>query len=238
MKITSVVIQRFREWLKELVESKGVDPALLGLTTWSDEAVRKFIEEYCSGLNYEECKTHILDVFPILKKGVNIDEDLLSMVRQDLEQIYGTPYISEAFKIFCSRYTYEQIQDMLRDVKGTELEDFYNFATAKYGAVDIDVRRAYEIKLLGIRFHHVKHGSIELFFKQMMMYQKFRPAKKIDVLMGHGEELLIAHKNSNALILIAIIDYDENILLPITQSEKNQYMAVFNKANRRGALIY
>jgi len=238
MKITPIVIQRFKEWLQETIERSGVDPALLGLTHMTDENIKRFIEEYCSGLNYEECKSHILDVFPILKKEINFEPDVLAQIQQDLQQMYGTPYISQAFKQFTSKYSYNEIQGMLADIKDTELDIFRQWCVAKYDAVDIDVRMIREVSIYGSAFQQVKYGSIELFFKQILDYYKMKPTTKLYILAGHGEDLLYAHKNPQALVLIAILDYDENIVLPVTQSDRNQYMAVFNKANKRGALIY
>jgi len=238
MKITPVVIRNFREWIQDLVQRTGIDPAIIGLTTMDDKSIRRFIEEYCSGLSYSECKDHILEVFPVLKTGRPIDEEAIAMAQQELQHYYGTPYVSEAFKEFCKRYDYQGIQDMLMNLKGSELEIFLDFIKAKYGANDIDIRKIAELGIYGIRTHIIHYGNEQQFFNQMLSYQRFRQAKSIYQLISYGENIMIAHKNINALVLIAIIDSDENIILPVTQSDKGRYMVVLNNANKRGALVY
>jgi len=238
MKITPVVIRNFREWIQDLVQRTGIDPALLGLTTLTDENIKQFLIEHCKDLTYSECKDKILEMYPILKTGRPVDEEAIAMAQQELQHYYGTPYVSEAFKEFCKRYDYQGIQDMLMNIRNTELEIFLDFIKAKYGANDIDIRKIAELGIYGIRTHIIHYGNEQQFFNQMLSYQRFRPTRTILSLIGYGENLMVAHKNINALVLIAIIDSDENIILPVTQSLRNHYMVVLNNANKRGALVY
>jgi len=238
MKITAITIKRFREWIQDLINRTGIDPALLGLTTLTDENIKQFLIEHCKDLTYSECKDKILEMYPILKTGRPVDEEAIAMAQQELQHYYGTPYVSEAFKEFCKRYDYQGIQDMLMNIRGSELEIFLDFIKAKYGAMDIDVRKIAELGVYGIRTHIIHYGNEQQFFNQMLSYQRFRQAKSIYQLISYGENIMIAHKNINALVLIAIIDSDENIILPVTQSDKGRYMVVLNNANKRGALVY
>jgi len=238
MKITAITIKRFREWIQDLINRTGIDPALLGLTTLTDENIKQFLIEHCKDLTYSECKDKILEMYPILKTGRPIDEEAIAMAQQMLQEYYGTPYISEAFKEFVSKYSIQDIQDMIMNIKNSPLEIFLDYCKGKYGAEDIDVRGVYELGVYGIKTQVIHQGNEQLFFNQMIAYQGYRQAKSIYQLISYGENIMIAHKNIRALVLIAIIDSDENIILPVTQSDKGRYMVVLNNANKRGALVY
>ena len=238
MKITPVVIRNFREWIQDLVQRTGIDPAIIGLTDMSDENIRRFLQEYCSGLSYSECKDHILEVFPVLKTGRPIDEEAIAMAQQELQHYYGTPYVSEAFKEFCKRYDYQGIQDMLMNIKGSELEIFLDFIKAKYGAMDIDVRKIAELGVYGIRTHIIHYGNEQQFFNQMISYQRFRQAKSIYQLISYGENIMVAHKNINALVLIAIIDSDENIEIVARKVEEDTFLLfIINRGNEKATTL-
>jgi len=238
VKITTIVVKRFREWLEEQIRRINIDPAVLGLTELTDENVKAFLEEHCKDLTYEECKDKVLEMYPVLKYAKPVDVEALALAQQELTEYYNTPYVSEAFKEFCKRHNYDEIREMLIDIKGTELEIFLDFVKARYGAEDVDVRMFNELPVYGIRTQTITKGREQLFLTQMIRYQGYKPAKTIFQLIAHGEDLRVAHSDTRALILIAIISDEENVILPVTQSIPECYMVVLNNANKRGALIY
>jgi len=238
MRITPIVIQRFREWIEEKTREAGIDPAVLGLTTMDDESIRKFLKEYCSGLEYKECLSHILDIFPVLKVGITTDEEAIALAQQELNEYFGTPYISVAFKEFCKRYSHKEIQDMLMNIKGTELEVFLDYLKAKYGACDLDIRMVNELAFYGVKIQHLKYGDEKLFVSQLFLYQRYKITTNILDLVGYAENIAVAHKNLEAYVLIAIIDSTENIILPVTQSIPGRYLVVVNNANKYVGILY
>lgn len=233
---TPIEVENFAKWLRELTAQRNIDPALIGITNFSHETVKKFMQEYCQGLTYSECKDHILEVFPILRYPVNIDEEAITLAQQELDQFYGTPYVSQAFKQFCKKYTYSQIQEMLSDIENSELSIFFDFVKAKYGANDMDIRLFSELTIYNIKIQYVRYGTINLFLQQFATYNKLKPAQSIYDFIANGDDIYIASEDDKILVLIAIIDSNENVILPVTHSGK-QYIAVFNMDNKRYALL-
>lgn len=236
MKITPIVVNAFIKYLKELTIEQGVDPAIIGFQTISPEEVKRFLEEHCKDLETSECKSKILDMYPALSYVKEADREALRFAEMELSHEYGTSYISEAFKKLTQKYSYTELMDMLMDIQGTELEIFRDYVIGKWGASDIDIRRLHEVIVYGVKAMEIRYGSPQLFLKQSLQAFNLKMAKKIEQFIAHGDCIRIAHKDKNTLILIAIFDSVENVIMPVTQSTSIP-MVVLNYCNKRGALI-
>lgn len=232
------LIQRLRSWLERQIEEAGLDPQVFGFTKLTDEEVMKFYNEHCSGLEYSECITTIENMYPGLRFRAEADSEAYRFAMQELQHYFGTTKISEAFKQFVKRYNYNEILDMLADTRGTDLEVFKDYVIGKYGAEDIDIRQFVELIYYGAKTHVIHQGDERLFYNQVIQYLNGKPAKIIDMLTGAGDCLRLAHRNPEALLLIAIFDSVENIILPVTQSDVKHLLIVYNKCNKRVGIVW
>ena len=237
MRNVIVNIEKLTRWLEEAINRSGVDPQVLGIRKVTPEEVRKLYEEHCRGLETGECIETLERLYPFLRYQV-FDDVAYRQAMQYMEHYLGTTKISEAFKSLIKQYGREQVISMLDNLEETDLGIIADVIEAKYGAKDIDIREVQELYVYDVKVQIVKYGSIKLFYRQVLKLPNVKPAKTITQLIAHGENLRLAHRNPEALVLIAIFDDTENIILPITQSEENTYMVVLNKENNRAGLVW
>ena len=155
-----------------------------------------------------------------------------SQVRANLVKVFGTPYVSDAFKKLYDKYG-DKIMDLFMRDQLEEFKYIKDVLDEELGCVDYDIRPASEASILGIFVQRV--FDVALFISQIVDYMDFKYTSDINELRGGLNNIaVVIPYNKDPLLLICAFSENEGLIVTHTMSSP---IGVVNKLTKKCSLV-
>jgi len=217
VRITYIVVKNFARFMKE-VTPESISFDVIGVDPDNLESVRKFLEEECSDLDYDECKSHYIKTYlhGMVKKDEEwIEQEALTRAEQDLSYYLGTTRVSEAFKKIYAKYG-DAIYNVNMNPRSVEdypeLSMLFDYMFLKYKCSDVEIARVEDLARLSSMIDDYEGDPEKAYYDFKIGYNLRDASRLLDLSGKLGEIGVLYPKGTEKLLtLVCHLGFNEEI---------------------------